>query len=48
MDITCPQLANIEGNTSDYGSKENSKAEENPIEGFCTIFSHLGQGNYNY
>ena len=48
MNITCPELATIE-ETSDYGSKENSSSEDATIEGFCTVFSHLGQkGEYNW
>ena len=40
-DISCPDLAKLEV-TSDYGSRENSDMEDICIEGFCSLYSHLG------
>ena len=42
MDITCPDYKAIEA-TSDYGSREKSGAEADPITGFClTKFGKTG------
>ena len=42
MDITCPEYEAIEA-TSDYGSRETSGAEADPIMGFClTEFGRTG------
>ena len=42
MDITCPDFEPIEP-TSDYGSRETSGAEAEPIMGFClTDFGRTG------
>ena len=43
MDITCPEFEPIEV-TSDYGSRETSGAEADPIMGFClTEFGRTGK-----
>ena len=39
-DLTCPSLLTAE--TSDYGSRDTSDNDGIVIDGFCTIFSHLG------
>ena len=42
MDITCPEYEAIEA-TSDYGSRETSGAEADPIMGLClTEFGRTG------
>ena len=43
MDITCPDFCLIESATSDYGSRETSSSEAEPIAGFClTDFGRTG------
>ena len=46
MDSTCPELAPISDQTSDYGSRETSLNDQYPIDGFLKMYCHLFEGKF--